>query len=195
MFRNEDISSLGGASATRDRRRARSSTSSDRESPSTPPQVSVPCDWSIRGIKLRDLDPIILNSRTSPSTCPIALSQWSHYALPLVLALFSFEVDGQRSFNQVQILATSVMKCPDYSPLIMCCEALGIAFLANRFRSTDAERMRDQAYVRALSATNVLVGDPDLCQQHEAPVSVWLLSLYEVCIRERDPRQAPKPQR
>lgn len=183
MFRNEDISSLGGSAARRDRRRARSNASSDRESSGTPPQVPVSCDWSVRGIKLRDLDPLLLDTTTSSSICPIPLNRWSHYALPLVLALFSYEEEGRREFIQLQILATLVMKCPDYSPLAMCCEALGIAYLANRFASPEADTMRDQAYIRALAATNSLVGDHDLCQQNEAPMSVWLLSLYEVCIR------------
>lgn len=183
MFKNEDISSLGGLSAKRDRRRARSHTSSDGEGSSTPPQVSVPCDWSFRGIKLRDLDPIVLNT-ASLSMSPIPLHRWHHYALPLVLALFSYEMDGQRTFAYSQVLADLLMNCPDHSPLALCGEALGVAYLANRFPSVEAEATRDQAYVRALAAANVLVGDQELCQHHEAPTSVYLLSLYEVCIRD-----------
>lgn len=75
------------------------------------------------------------------------------------------------------------MRSPDNSPLAMCCEALGIAYLANKFVSVDAETIRDQAYGQALAATTTLVGDPELCQQDDASMSVWVLSLYEVCIR------------
>lgn len=63
----------------------------------------------------------------------------------------------------------------------MCCEALGIAYLANRFVSAEAETIRDQAYGQSLAATTTLVGDPGLCQQDEASICVWLLSVYEVC--------------
>lgn len=64
----------------------------------------------------------------------------------------------------------------------MCCEALGIAYLANKFASADAETIRDHAYGRALAATTTLVGDPESCQQDETSMNVWLLSLYEVCV-------------
>lgn len=177
---------MGSSSSIRDRRRTRADDSSDVDESSgtisrlTSPDKSVPFDWSFRGIELKELDAIIRNDGP-PSFCPIPLDKWSHYAVPVVLTMISYEADGRRIFSQLQVLADLLNQSPGDSALAMCCEALGIAYLANRFVSTEAETIRDQAYGQALAATTTLVGDPDLCQQDEASVSVWLLSMYEVC--------------
>lgn len=191
MFKNEDPSSFSGPSSTRDRRRGRSGDSSEVESstsgaPSrrhTPLHPPARSDWSFRGIKLSDLDPIVFGQNQLMSPPSMSLHQWSHYAVPLVLSMFSYEAEGQRIFAKFQTLPSLLSRCPENSPLILCFEALGIAYLTNRFFSPEAESIRDHAYGRALAAANALVGDAELCRQDETAISVWLLGLYEVRIR------------
>lgn len=188
MFRNEDVSSLGNSSAPRDRRRTPKVHAPERKESSIAitlfsmlPQVKISSDRSFRGIRFNVLDPILFGKNLPASSFAISLDKWNHYAFPLVLAMFSYEAEGERVFKRPQILADLLLSCQDNSPLAMCCEALGIAYLANKFDLDGANTARGQAQGRALAATNVLVGNPDLCKQDETSLCVWLLSLCEVC--------------
>lgn len=108
------------------------------------------------------------------------LDHWSQYAVPIVLSMFSAEVAGRRHYGRMAFLPQMLLHCPDDSPLILCCQALAFAYLANKAGSSEAEGVRDEIYGQALAATNRLVGDSDSAKEDETSVSVWLLSIYEV---------------
>lgn len=108
------------------------------------------------------------------------LDHWAHYAVPIVLSMFSFEVAGQRNYGRMAFLPQMLSHCSDDSPLVLCCQALAFAFLANKAGSSEAESIRDELYGQALAATNRLVGDSNFAKEDETSVSVWLLSTYEV---------------
>jgi len=107
--------------------------------------------------------------------------QWSTHAVPLVLSMLSaLKLDGSRYFGQAEFLPRMLFRQSEEAPLTLCCKALGLSFLANKPRMDKANTIRDRAYGQALAAANGLVSDPNLCRGDETPVSVWLLSLYEV---------------
>lgn len=104
--------------------------------------------------------------------------EWEEYTLPLVLNLFSH---SNMPFCLCRALPTMLLGASDNSPLLLSCKALGFAVLANKVSLESAQAARDDAYGKALVATNAVLSDPEVCKQDFVLVSVWLLSIYEVC--------------
>jgi hypothetical protein len=70
----------------------------------------------------------------------------------------------------------------DEAPILLACNAVGYAYLANKARLPIAARHRAHAYSTALSAINQALCDPVQYKSDSTFLAVWLLSLYEVTL-------------
>lgn len=66
------------------------------------------------------------------------------------------------------------------SGLILTCQAISYAFIANDFGTSESRSRRSLAYGKALKVTNAALNDPVSSVKDETLMTVWLLSLYEV---------------
>jgi len=189
LFRNEDVSSLARPSASRDRRRSKTEEGSETEhSGSTTPQQALTRVSSTetyptltREVNFRQMDAIIMQQGWKSPPPRMLPEHWDAHAVPLVLSMFSAqEPNGHRYFGQAEFLSDILARQGDEAPVVLCCKALGLAFLANKSTIESARTLRNHVYGQALLAANGLVGDPILGREDEAAVSVWLLSMYEV---------------
>lgn len=136
-------------------------------------------DRAILMAELRAMDAFIFARDWNSPHSRSLLDHWAQHAIPMILSMFSVEVAGSRHF-QLTFLPKMLSQSADDSPLILCCQALAFAFLANKTGSAEAASTRDEFYGQAIAATNRLVGDSNFAQEDETCVCVWLLSIYEV---------------
>lgn len=77
-------------------------------------------------------------------------------------------------------MVTKLGSSKDESGLILTCQAISYAFIANDFGTSESRSRRSLAYGKALKVTNAALNDPVSSVKDETLVTVWLLSLYEV---------------
>lgn len=187
LFRHEDLRSLSGPSSDRRRRTTSSERHETGSSGSSTPldlsrQASLIEDASflIPEDKLQLTDRLILSQDSGTDSHLVPINEWAGLAPALVLSMFSLDMDGQRDFGNISFLPKVLATSPSDGPITLCCNALAFAFLANKACSFAGFAARDEAYGKALAATNKLVGDEWLCQEDETAICAWLLSFYEV---------------
>ncbi|KAK5079567.1 hypothetical protein LTR70_009343 [Exophiala xenobiotica] len=195
LFRNADVSSLAQPSASRGRRRPRTEEGSESEHSGSTTSQRLPqfTQFSAR-FDLQASDSVVMQQGWHSPPPRMEPEQWSTHAVPLVLSMLSaLKLDGSRYFGQAEFLPRMLFRQSEDAPLTLCCKALGLSFLANKSRMDKANTIRDRAYGQALAAANGLVSDPNLCREDETPVSVWLLSLYEIVTGAHSPTTVTIP--
>jgi hypothetical protein len=130
--------------------------------------------------KLEFTDRLVLPKPWQSATDIVPIDRWPTIASSLVLSMFSVVVDGKRNFGKASFLPEALRNSSPDAPSALCCDALAYAFLVNKNSTVEGYATRDEAYGRALAATNKLVGDDELCHRDETAICAWLLSFYEV---------------
>lgn len=191
LFRNESVNTLSEPASSRDRRRR----TNERPEPSSS-ESSTPLSLSrqvtsaerayspITEDKLELADRLVLPRTWQVAPDLVPVSHWPAIASSLVLSMFSVVVNGTRSFGHASFLPETLRDSSPVAPSALCCNALAYAFLANKHPNDEGYAARDEAYGRALAATNKLVGDEEL--KDETAICAWLLSFYEVISKSLD---------
>jgi len=134
LFRNEDMSSFAGPSANRDRRRSKTDEGSEIEhSESTTPQLLLGPNQSMGQFNFQYMNSMVMQHGWHSPPLRTLPEQWSQHAVPLVLCMLSAQrPDGLRYLGKAEFLPEMLSRQVEGAPLILCCKALGMAFLANK---------------------------------------------------------------
>lgn len=199
MFRNEDLSSLSGPEAKRDRRRTKKQPSPDSNESDV--SITRSCSSGLPTAR-NSAEPaplfgeqiVSLKSEVPCTVCfseidrfihkcgPTELFQesphtWHAGARQLATRLLTLE---RCSLGYMWAFEIVMNEAKDDSSLALCAIAFGLAYLADRFKTPKARRVRDVSFGKAIRATSSAISDPNICVKDEVSISILLLSLYNV---------------
>lgn len=80
----------------------------------------------------------------------------------------------------MHFLPAALARAKADSALVLTCKAVAMAYFSNKSMLASARSKRVEAYGRALTATNMLLGHEELRKSDETAMCVFLLGVYEV---------------
>lgn len=120
---------------------------------------------------------------SGPSLPKGLADDWDLHLISLFASKVCSRVNPQTSIGFLGFLPSMIIKeiaSNENSGLILTCQAISYAFIANQSGTPESKSRRSLAYGQALQTTNAALNDHVLRVKDETLLSVWLLSLYEV---------------
>jgi hypothetical protein len=113
---------------------------------------------------------------------PVGPSNSNSRAVSLVLNLFSVAVPGSKSYGLFHFLPSLYREATPNSCLCLATTAVARAYEDNLAAESSVRcNKATNAYVKALSATNVAIRDAAECGKDSTIMAIWLLGVHQVC--------------
>jgi hypothetical protein len=116
---------------------------------------------------------------------------WDSHAMTLGFSNFSCRPRHEETVGMFIPMRRMIAEAAPDSAFILCCQAVGNAFLTSKVATVEARSRRAAAYGRALTATNAALQDSTVQLHNQTLAAVWLLGIYEVSHQDRQVGDEP----